>query len=99
MLIEYENVIQRALPGRGRGEKSKNPDQGASRSNPASELQAREWIGRTRKLREDKEQYINHALQREAHGSLCDQEQHAVEREYFYAIEEEIRKYAGKDHK
>ena len=63
------------------------------------ELPAREWIGRIRKLQEDKEQYINRALQREAHGSLSDQERHAVEREYFYAIDEEIQKYAGKDHK
>ena len=99
MLIEYENLPWITLPENGRGEKSKTPDPGASPSNPALELLAREWIGRKLKLREDKEQFINRTLQREAHGSLSDQERYAVEREYSYALEEEIRKYAGKDHK
>ena len=99
VLIMHDTHPQRALPEDGRGEKSKTPDQGASRSNPALELPAREWIGRIRKLREDKEQYINRALQREAHGSLSDQERYTVEGEYSQALEEEIRKYAGKDHK
>ena len=83
----------------GRGKRSKTPDQGSSRSNPAEDLQAKEWIAKIRRLREDREQDINRALQREAHGSLSDQERYMVEREYFHAIEAEIRKYAGMDHK
>ena len=99
MLIEYESFPWKTLLENGRGEKSKTPDQGASQSNPALELPVREWIEKTQKIRENKDQAINRALQREAHGSLSNQERHVVEREYFYAIEEEIRKYAGEDHK
>ena len=98
MQIEYVSFLWGTLPENGRGEKSKTPDQGASWSNPALELPAREWIDRVRRLQEDREQDINHALQREAHGSLSDQERHVLERGYFHAEEEEIRKYAGKDH-
>ena len=97
--IEYKSFPWRTLPENGRGEKSKTPDQGASRSNPALELPVREWIEKTQKIRENKEQAINRALQREALGSLSNQERQAVEREYVRALEAEIRKYAGKDHK
>ena len=84
----YDLCPHRVVPGQGRGEKSKNPDQRHSRSNPALELEAREWIGKTRTWRENKEQEINRALQREALGSLTEQE-----RQYSCALGEVIRKY------
>ena len=99
MQIEYVSFPWRTLPENGRGEKSKTPDQGASQSNPALELPVREWIEKTQKIRENRDQDINCALQREALGSLADQERQAVDREYVRALEAELQKYAGKDHK
>ena len=99
MQIEYISFPWRTLPENGRDEKSKTPDQGASRSNPALELPVREWIEKTQKIRENRDQDINRALQREALGSLADHERQAVDWEYVCALEAELRKYAGKDHK
>ena len=96
---EYVSFPWRTVPENGRGEKSKTPDQGASWSNPALELPVREWIEKIQKIQENRDQDINCALQREALGSLADQERQAVDREYVCALEAELRKYAGKDHK
>ena len=63
------------------------------------ELPVREWIEKTQKIRENRDQDINRALQREALGPLADQERQAVDREYVRALEAELRKYEGKDHK
>ena len=84
----HDTRPHRAVPGQGRGEKSKNPNQRHSQSNLASELEAREWIGKTQTIRENKEQEINRALQREALGSLSEQE-----RQYSHALGEAIGKY------
>ena len=84
----YDPRPHRAAPGQGRGEKSKNPDQRHSWSNPTSEPAASEWIGKARTIREHKEEEINRALQREAMGLLAEQE-----KQYARALGEVFRKY------
>ena len=93
--ITYDSVN----PEDGWDERSRTPNQGSSRSKPVEDLQAKDWLAKIQRLRVEREQHINHILQREALSSPADQEWQAVDREYVRALEAELRKYAGKDHK
>ena len=95
--ITYDSVN----PEDGRGERSKTPNQGSSRSKPVEDLQAKDWLAKIQRLRVEREQHINRILQREALGSLSEQDRLTFEREreYFRTTEDGFRKFAGKGHK
>ena len=74
---------------------AKNPNQGSSRSKPVGDLQAKDWLASIQQLRVEREQQINRILQRDAYGTLSEQDKLSLERETekFRATEEGFRKF------
>ena len=97
MQITYDSVN----PEDGWDERSRTPNQGSSRSKPVEDLQAKDWLAKIQWLRVEREQHINRILQREAYGSLSEQDKLTFEREteYFRATEDGFRKFMEKGHK
>ena len=77
------------------------PNRESGRGRPVGDPQAKAWLDSMQRFRLEREHKVNQMLQKEAYGSISEQDKQsfAWETERFRAVEEGIRKYMERSHK
>ena len=83
------------------GEKNEAPNWESGRSKPVANREAKGWLGTIHRLRVERQHQIDKFLQKEADGTLTDQDKLsiALETKKFRELEEGVRKIMEKGHK
>ena len=83
------------------GEKNKASTPEPGRGKPVANPEAKGWLDSIQRLRAERQQQINQILQREAYGTLSEQDKLSLaqEAEKFRAAEDGFRKFMERGHK
>ena len=83
------------------GEKNKTSNREPGRGKPVANLEAKGLLETIQQLRAERQQQIDNFLQREADGTLTDQDKLsiALETKKFRELEEGVRKFMERGHK
>ena len=80
------------------GKKNGVPNRESGWGRPLVDPEAKGWLDSIQRLRAERQHQINQILQREAYGTLSEQDKLSIvrEAEKFCAVEEEFRKFIAK---
>ena len=93
--------VQILNPEDEQGKKNGVPNRESGRGRPVADPEAKGWLDSIQRLRAERQHQINQILQREAYGTLSEQDKLSIAREAekFCAVEEGFQKFMERDHK